>query len=68
MWQNAHPWRSSLIGPLIFPVIENSGIGAITDQLATAAWTAWAIPLLITEAILQDRKMLNAKPIGRSTV
>lgn len=53
---------------IIFPVIENSGIGAVTDQLATAAWTAWAIPLLITEAILQGRKMLNAKPIGRSTV
>ena len=46
---------------LCFPFLEGSGIGSITDQLALAGWACWAIPLLVTEACLQGRKILAVK-------
>ena len=43
---------------LIFPILQATGAGAVTEQLAVASWVCWAVPLLVTEALLQGRKIL----------
>ena len=35
-------------------------IGTLFERLSAASWFCWAVPLLITEAILQWRKMVNS--------
>jgi uncharacterized membrane protein len=37
--------------------LQATGVGTLTEQLAAASWFCWAVPLLITEAILQGRKI-----------
>jgi hypothetical protein len=32
-------------------------VGSLQEQLAAASWFCWAGPLLVTEAILQGRKI-----------
>ncbi|MGH9237218.1 MAG: DUF2306 domain-containing protein [Vicinamibacterales bacterium] len=46
---------------IIFPLLQTSGVGNVQEQLAVAAWGCWALPLLITEAVLQGRKILAVK-------
>jgi uncharacterized membrane protein len=41
----------------IYDLIEPLGLGTAADILAFNAWFCWAIPLLITELILQGRKI-----------
>jgi hypothetical protein len=48
---------------VVFPLLQGSGIGSATEQLAVAAWACWAIPLLFTEAVLQGRKILAVKSV-----
>ena len=38
--------------------LNAANVGTVTEQLAAASWFCWAIPLLITEAILQGRKIV----------
>jgi hypothetical protein len=38
-------------------------VGTLNEQLAFASWAAWALPLVITEAVLQGRKILAVKPV-----
>jgi hypothetical protein len=38
-------------------VLQATGVGNLQEQLAAAAWFCWAGPLLVTEAILQGRKI-----------
>jgi len=45
---------------LIFTVLQATGAGALNEQLALASWVCWAVPLLVTEAILQGRKIFAA--------
>jgi hypothetical protein len=40
----------------LFTVLEAIDLGTKTERLGAAAWVCWAVPLLITEAILQGRK------------
>jgi hypothetical protein len=47
---------------IIFPLLQTSGVGSVQEQLAMAAWGSWALPLLITEAVLQGRKILSVRP------
>ena len=42
----------------IFPLLQALEVGTLADQLAVASWGCWAAPLLVTEAILQGRKIL----------
>src|SRR5687768_7000717 len=42
---------------LIFPVLQATGAGTLNEQLAMASWVSWAVPLLVTEAVLQGRKI-----------
>jgi hypothetical protein len=43
----------------IVEVLEVAGIGTTTEKLTLASWLCWSIPLLITESILQGRKMFR---------
>ena len=35
-----------------------AGVGTLQEQLAVSSWFCWAVPLLLTEVILQGRKVL----------
>jgi hypothetical protein len=39
-------------------LLQAMGIGTLPEQLAAASWLCWAVPLLVTEAVLQGRKIL----------
>jgi predicted membrane protein DUF2306 len=38
-------------------IMQATGIGSLQEQLTAASWFCWAAPLLVTEAILQGRKI-----------
>jgi predicted membrane protein DUF2306 len=38
-------------------ILLATGVGSLQEQLAAASWFCWAAPLLVTEAILQGRKI-----------
>src|SRR5262245_53066421 len=38
-------------------VLDTAKLGTIVERKATASWMAWTIPLLLTECILQGRKI-----------
>lgn len=38
---------------------ELARIGNLTEQLTAASWLSWSIPLVITEAFIQGRKILS---------
>jgi len=48
---------------VVFPLLQQSGVGTVQEQLAMAAWGAWALPLLITEAVIQGRKILAVRSV-----
>jgi hypothetical protein len=48
---------------IIQPLLQANHIGTPLEDLAAAAWACWAVPLLITELILQGRKVLAVRPI-----
>jgi hypothetical protein len=39
--------------------LQAAGVGTLPDQLAAASWFCWSVPLLITEAVIQGRKIRN---------
>jgi len=41
---------------VIVPTLSAAGVAS--DRTAIAAWGCWAVPLLVTEVILQGRKIL----------
>ena len=43
-------------------VLQRAGVGTTLEQLAISAWFCWSVPLLITEAVLQGRKVLAVRP------
>ena len=48
-------------------VLEIAGIGTTTERLIVASWFCWSVPLLITESILQGRKMFLSASASRQT-
>jgi uncharacterized membrane protein len=44
---------------ILAAVLQVSGVGTLHEQLAVASWFCWAVPLLITEAVLQGRKIVG---------
>lgn len=50
-----HTWAVVAIGDETV-----AGVGTLQEQLGVAAWFCWAVPLLVTEAVLQGRKILAA--------
>ena len=49
----------------LFEALKAAGVGTVAEQLAIASWFCWAVPLLLTEAILQGRKILAVRPALR---
>lgn len=43
---------------VLFNVLQWRGIGTVTEQLGVSAWFCWSVPLLITEAVMQGRRVL----------
>jgi len=46
---------------VIQPVLQAAQIGTPLEQLAMAAWACWAVPLLVTELVIQGRKVLAVR-------
>ena len=42
-----------------------AGVGTIQEQMIAASWFSWAVPLLITECLIQGRKVLSYRPQSR---
>jgi hypothetical protein len=43
-------------------VMQAAGIGEPLQNVAFLAWASWALPLLLTEAVLQGRKIFAVAP------
>ena len=39
--------------------LQAAGVGTLQEQLALSAWFCWAVPLLVTEAVLQGRRIFS---------
>ena len=46
---------------LWFSLLGVIGLGTKAERAAIMAWSCWAVPLLITEAVLQGRKILASR-------
>ncbi len=46
-------------------VLQVAGVGTLTEQLNAASWFCWAAPLLVTEAVLQGKKILRSNRTQR---
>jgi hypothetical protein len=46
---------------VVQPALGAAHIGTPLEQLAAAAWACWAVPLLITELVIQGRKVLAVR-------
>ena len=44
---------------ILVGILQVAGVGTLNEQLTAASWFCWAVPLLITELILQGRKVLR---------
>ena len=42
---------------VVWSVLQAAGLGTLHEQLAASSWFCWAAPLLVTEAVLQGRKI-----------
>jgi len=43
---------------LFVTLLEGAGVGTPIERLTAASWFCWAVPLLISEAVMQGRKIL----------
>ena len=44
---------------ILVGILQAAGVGTQIEQLTAASWFCWAVPLLLTELILQGRKILR---------
>jgi hypothetical protein len=49
---------------ILVVILQVAGVGSVVERLTAASWFCWAIPLLITEAILQGRKIVGSPERG----
>ena len=43
------------------PILQAAHVGTPLEDLAFAAWACWAVPLLVTELVIQGRKILAVR-------
>jgi uncharacterized membrane protein len=48
----------------LFGLLQAAGVGTLQERLAVSSWFCWAVPLLVTEAILQGRRIFGARRAG----
>jgi hypothetical protein len=46
---------------LLFTALQAGGVGTLPEQLGASAWFCWSVPLLLTEAVLQGRRILSVR-------
>ena len=39
------------------PLMAKTGVGTELEQIAFISWVCWTIPLMVTEAVIQGRKI-----------
>lgn len=44
-------------------VLQVTHVGTFQEQLALSSWICWAVPLLVTELVIQGRKILAVRAI-----
>ena len=44
---------------MLFGALQMADVGTRQEQLGASSWFCWAVPLLVTEAVLQGRKILR---------
>ena len=49
---------------IIVGVTSTLEVGTLFDRLTAASWLCWALPLLLTEAVIQGRKVFASKGAG----
>jgi hypothetical protein len=42
----------------LYLALERFAVGTVPERLVVAAWSCWAVPLLVAEAVLQGRKIV----------
>jgi uncharacterized membrane protein len=47
--------------------LQVAGIGTLSERLAVCSWFCWAVPLVVTEALLQSQRIFGTLSHGRST-
>jgi len=47
-------------------ILQGMGVGTLPEQVGAASWFCWAVPLLITEAVLQGRKVFAGPSAARA--
>ena len=45
----------------LFLSLQAADVGTLQEQLAACSWFCWAVPLVITEAVLQGRKIFGRR-------
>ena len=46
---------------ILVGVLEVSGVGTLVERLNASSWFCWAFPLLVTELVLQGRKIFRTQ-------
>ena len=46
---------------VIRPALQAVHVGTLYEELGVAAWACWAVPLLMTELVIQRRKILAVR-------
>jgi Predicted membrane protein (DUF2306) len=49
-------------------VLQVSGVGTTLEQIVAASWFSWSVPLLLTEWVIQGRRVLALSPSRRGGV
>jgi len=49
---------------LLESVFETARVGTLVERVTAASWLAWTVPLLITESILQGRKIFEEPAVA----
>ena len=44
---------------MLWAALAAAGVGTLQEQLAASSWFCWAVPLLVTEAVLQGRRIFG---------
>jgi len=48
---------------IVDSVLETARVGTMVERMTAASWLAWTLPLFITEAVLQTRKIFARKTV-----
>ena len=49
---------------VLWSVLAAANIGTLPEQLGAASWFCWAVPLLVTEVVLQGRRIFDREASG----